>query len=236
MNKLKIVLPGLLALALPFVASAHEMATYKIGGSMYQMVIGSLNEPVAVDDKTGVDLTVSKCFTAACAPTMNSDGDMDGPAGTPVDGLDQTLKVTLAAGGQKKTMALAPQYGADGKYTAPFYPTVATTLSYELTGTINNTPVDLTFTCIPEGTPKAALDKTEKQLSDGVTQMSASGGFGCPVAKEGLGFPEPSASISSLVASAGGANNIAEGSIALGVVALALSIVALVRRRSSYVQ
>jgi hypothetical protein len=231
MNKLKILLPAILSLSLPFVASAHQVSTYKIGNANYQIVIGSLNEPVAVDDKTGVDLTVSKCFTASCAPTRNSDGDMDGPAGSPVTGLDQTLKVTLLAADQKKTMSLTPQYGVDGKYSAPFYPTVATTLSYELTGTINNMPVDLTFTCLPEGTPKAALDTTQKELSDGVTQTSSSGGFGCPVAKEDLGFPEQSASVSSLSSEAGSAKTMSEVAIGLGVVVLILAGVALVRPR-----
>jgi hypothetical protein len=231
MRHIKIVLPTLLMLGLPIVASAHEMATYKIGDSMYQIVIGSLNEPVMVDDKTGIDLTVSKCYTSACAPTKGPDGDMDGPAGDPVTGLDQSLKVTLIAGDQKKTMTLSPQYGQDGKYTAPFYPTVATTLSYEFTGTINNTPVDLTYTCLPDGTPKAALDSTQKQLSSGVTQMSTSGGFGCPIPKEDLGFPVPSASLTSLASATSGANNLADIGIGIGVLALVLSGFALMRKR-----
>jgi len=96
---------------IPFVASAHEHGTYQIGKNYYQIVIGLLNEPVAVDDKTGVDLTVSKCFNSACMAKMSADGDMDGPAGTPVTGLDQTLKVELQAGGQTKQFALNPQYG-----------------------------------------------------------------------------------------------------------------------------
>jgi len=195
---------------------------------MYQIVIGSLNEPLVVDDKTGIDLTVTKCATSACAPTMGDDGDMDGPAGAPVTGLDGTLKVTLKAGGQVKTMALIPQYGEDGKYTAPFYPTVATTLSYELTGTIADTPVDLTFACIPEGTPKAALDTTAVTLSDTVTQMSVSGGFGCPLEKADYGFPEPSASIVSLE----GAGSNGQWALGLAALALVVGIFALMRKRS----
>jgi hypothetical protein len=228
MKKITTAIPALLLLALPFAASAHEMATYSIGGQMYQIVIGSLNEPLIVDDKTGIDLTVTKCSTSACAPTMNSDGDMDGPAGPPVTGLDQTLKVTLGAGGQKKTLALTPQYGQDGKYTAPFYPTVATTLSYEFTGTIAGTPVDLTYTCIPEGTPNAPQNTTPVKLSDAVTQMSTSGGFGCPLEKADYGFPEKSADIRSLE---GQGQN---GELALGVAALAfvVGVYALIRRRS----
>src|SRR4029077_6527798 len=130
--------------------------------------------------------TVNKCYSPACTPTKGPDGDMDGPAGTPATGLENTLKVELIAGDQKKSFDLSPQYGQDGKYTAAWYPTVATTFSYHFTGTIANTPVDLTYTCIPEGTPIAGTDSTSVKLSDSVTQMSTSGGFGCPVTKADL--------------------------------------------------
>jgi len=228
-EKAALIAPTLALLALPLVASAHEVATYQIGSSNYQFVVGSLNEPVVVDDKTGVDLTVSKCYTAACAPTMNSDGDMDGPAGTPVTGLDQTLKVTLSAGGQKKTLALSPQYGKDGGYSATFYPTVATTMSYEFTGTVNGTAVDLTFTCLPDGTAKAPLDTAHTQISDGVTQTSVSGGFACPLEKAALGFPEQSAALGDVAGLASSARTYAIGAIVLSVIALGA---ALWRRRS----
>jgi hypothetical protein len=233
MKKVITTVPALLLVVLPFAASAHEVATYKINGAMYQVVIGSLNEPVVVDDKTGIDLTVSKCATSTCAPTMSPDGGMDGPAGAPVTGLDQTLKVTLAAGSQKKTLALVPQYGQDGKYTTPFYPTVATTLSYEFTGTIAGTPVDLTYTCIPEGTPNAPENMTPVKLSNSVTQMSTSGGFGCPVEKADLGFPERSASVADLSSEAGTANGMADVGLGVGVVALVFGGFALMRSKKS---
>ena len=233
MKKITIAIPALLLLTLPFAASAHEVATYRINGAMYQVVIGSLNEHVVVDDKTGIDLTVSKCASATCAPTMSEDGDMDGPAGTPVDGLDQTLKVTLSAGGQKKTLALTPQYGEDGKYTAPFYPTVATTLSYEFTGTIAGAPVDLTYACIPEGTPDAPQNTTPVKLSDSVTQMSVSGGFGCPIEKADLGFPEQSASIADISSREGATRSLSEAALALAVLTFILAAASRVRRRNS---
>jgi len=200
---------------------------------MYQIVIGSLNEPLVVDDKTGIDLTVSKCATTSCSPTMGPDGDMDGPGGSAVTGLDQTLKVELIAGNQKKTMALTPQYGKDGAYTAPFYPTVATSLAYHFTGNINGTPVDLTYTCIPEGSPTASDNTTPTTLSDSVTQMSVGGGFGCPIAKEDLGFPVPSASISALSQAAGSASTNADIGIAIAVVAVIMGAWALMKGRRS---
>ncbi|HEU5120861.1 MAG TPA: hypothetical protein VFT71_07715, partial [Candidatus Nitrosocosmicus sp.] len=35
---------------------AHQRALFNINGQDYLFVIGSLNEPVSVDDKTGVEL------------------------------------------------------------------------------------------------------------------------------------------------------------------------------------
>ena len=225
------LIPALFVLALPFAASAHEQSTYTINSAIYHFVVGSLNEPVAVDDKTGVDLTVTK---GAGMPTMSADGDMDGmsAASKPVTGLENTLKVELIAGSQKKTLSLSPVYGKAGSYSAAFYPTVATTLAYHFTGTIDGTPVDLTFTCIPAGSPKADNDTTVVKVSDKVTRVSNTGGFGCPAAKEDLGFPEQSASVTSLKAGLASSSTTSHAALALSVVALALSVIAFSRRRS----
>ncbi len=215
---------------MPFAASAHQRATYTINGSTYQFVIGSLNEPIAVDDKTGLDLTVTRGSGAA---TMSADGDMDGmsAASVPVTGLESSLKVELVAGNQKKTLSLSPVYGKAGAYSAAFYPTVATTFSYHLTGTIGDTPVDLTFTCTPEGTPKAADDTSSVKISDGVTRTLLAGGFSCPASKESLGFPEQSASVSALSASLKSLGTTTHGALGIAVAALVLAVLALVRRR-----
>src|SRR6185295_2042091 len=101
-----------------------------IGNRDYEMEVGSLNEPVHVDDKTGVELTVSDEHTKA-----------------PITGLEKTLKVEIAAGDQKKVFNFEPAWEAAGSYTAVYFPTVQTTYSYRIFGTINATPFDATFTC-----------------------------------------------------------------------------------------
>lgn len=229
MKKIAVTLPLVLALALPLVASAHEHATYQIGKNYYQIVIGSLNEPIAVDDKSGVDLTITKCFTAACTPTKGPDGDMDGPSGTPVSGLESTLKVELSAGGVKKMLSIAPVYGKEGSYSAPFYPTVATTFSYRVNGTIHDVPVDLSFACLPESSAAPAAETTPKKISDQVTQLSHGGKFGCPKPKEGLGFPEPAPALVSLKDDAERSGNALP--IGLGAAALALAAASFIKRK-----
>jgi hypothetical protein len=192
MQKLNgLTLTGTLALAVlvSFVsvtpqAFAHQRQLYTIGDQDYLIVIGSLNEPVFVDDKSGVDLRVLRAD-----PNNPMNSSAEGAA--PVEGLDQTLKVEIAAGNKTKVMQLEPAFGEPGAYETMFYPTVATTFTYRLFGTINNTPVDLIFTCTPAGEAGATPDNSTAQISEGVVRKGIEGGFGCPSPLSDAGFPEP---------------------------------------------
>lgn len=188
---LPLVMVALLLVASPQLASAHGHTSFEINEKLYSFVVGSLNEPIAVDDKTGVDLRVTSMIHEE-HERLEALGIE--PMGKPVTGLETTLKVELNAGGKKKTLDLAPAFGAPGAYKANFIPTVQTTYSYRLFGTIDNVPFDYTFACNPAGHPKAKEDKTEVEISSGVTRIETGGAFGCPVAKSDLGFPEPATS------------------------------------------
>jgi hypothetical protein len=148
-------------------------------------VIGSQNEPVFVDDKSGVEFFA---YTPDPKDPMNSQSN-----GTkPVEGLEKTLKVELSAGPKKKVMQLEPAFRDPGHYEAPFYPTVQTTYNYRLFGTINNTPVNLTFTCNPAGGGEAqGANNSTVKISDGVERKGLAGGFGCPESRSDVAFPEP---------------------------------------------
>jgi hypothetical protein len=165
-------------------AFAHQRQLYTIGDQDYLIVIGSLNEPIFVDDKSGVYLRV---LQADPNNPMNSSAE----GAAPVDGLDETLQVEIGAGNTTKVLQLEPAFGEPGAYEAPFYPTVATTITYRLFGTINNTPVDLTFSCTPTGEAGAAADNSTVQVSEGVVRKGIEGGFGCPAPLTDAGFPEP---------------------------------------------
>ena len=175
-------------------AFAHERQLYTIGGQDYLIVIGSLNEPIFVDDKSGVDLRV---LTADPNNPMNSTAE----GAVPVEGLEETVQVELGAGNVTKVLQLEPAFGEPGAYEAPFYPTVATTLTYRLFGTINNTPVDLTFTCTPTGEAGATADNSTVQVSEGVVRKGIEGGYGCPAPVADAGFPEPLMSNNEIVTS-----------------------------------
>ena len=59
----------------------------------------------------------------------------------------KTLKVEVSVGPKKKVFDLEPVFRDPGHCNAPFFSTIQTTYQYRLTGIINNTPVDLPFTC-----------------------------------------------------------------------------------------
>lgn len=166
----------------PMCASAHERQVINIGGTDYLFVVGSLGEPVVVDDKTGVDLRVK-----IADPKDPTNASAVGT--TPVTGLESVLKVEISAGDKKKMMDIVPAWNDAGAYKNTFFPTIKTGITYRFTGTINKTPVDLTFICAPEGT-QATEDKSSVKLGEGVTRTYKNGQFGCPLAKEELGFPE----------------------------------------------
>jgi hypothetical protein len=173
-------------------AFAHQRQLYTIGGQDYLIVIGSLNEPIFVDDKSGVDLRVLRAD-----PNNPMNSSAEGAA--PVEGLEETVQVELGAGNVTRVLQLEPAFGEPGAYEAPFYPTVATTITYRLFGTINNTPVDLTFTCTPTGEAGAAADNSTAQISEGVVRKGIEGGYGCPAPLTDAGFPEPFVSNNEIV-------------------------------------
>jgi hypothetical protein len=167
------------------VASAHEHDVYRIGGGYYVVTVGSLNEPFIVDDLSGVDLRVEQL---PGAPTAGAKGALKG---APVSRLEQTLKVELSAGDKKETLTLEPSYSAPGSYSAKFIPTVQATYSYRVFGTIAGNAIDLTFSCAPGEVSEDAQDNSTVKVSETVTRIAKTGGFGCPAARGPSGFPEP---------------------------------------------
>jgi hypothetical protein len=162
---------------------AHQRGLFNIGGKDYLLVVGSQNEPVFVDDKSGVDFFA---YTPDPKDPMNSQANDT----KPINGLENTLKVIVSAGNKNQTFDFEPAFRDPGHYNAPFYPTVQTTYSYTLNGTINNTPVKIKWTCAVGGEAKSADNSTVK-ISDGVERKGLAGGFGCPESRAHVAFPEP---------------------------------------------
>ena len=200
-------------------ATAHERDTYKIGNKYYVLIVGSLNEPFVVDSLSGVDLRVSQLEGAG------GDGATRTGKGTPLTGLEQTLKVELEAGNKRETLSLDPSDSSPGSYSATFIPTVQTTYSYRIFGTINGNAVDLTFACVPGEVSETAEDKSPMKVSDTITRLDKIGAFGCPAARDAAGFPEPAVSSYELRQNADNAAVAAQMAGRTAATALALSVI-----------
>jgi len=228
-NAATVFLLGAACLGFAPPAAAHEHDTFKIGDRQYVFTVGSLNEPIMVDKISGVD------FRVALVPAIGGGHpDRHGEAGTPVVGLDQTLKVELSAGNKKETLALDPVRNTPGSYAASFIPTVQTTYSYRIFGTIDNQPVDATFSCVTGEVSESAEDNAEVKLSGTVTRIRKVGAFGCPSARKIAGFPEPALSsydlsqnTQSLAAAVEAAGKQAAMSQTLSIVALIVGVAGL---------
>lgn len=185
-----------LVVLVPFFASAHERRVYQIGTKDYTFIVGFLNEPVSVDDKSGVELSV---MLGNGAPTMGPDGDMDGPpaATKPAEGLDKNLKVEVSAGSEKRVFSLTSIRGMPGHYRTLFYPSVATTYIFRIFGAIDTTPIDLSFSCNASGQAPAD-DSSMTKISEGVMQKLKSGAFGCPGSKADQVFPAQNVTLASV--------------------------------------
>jgi hypothetical protein len=165
----------------PGAASAHQRQLLQIGGADYLLIVGFLSEPVFTGDKSGLDFT-------ALVPDPANPTDSRSEKAQPVEGLEKTVKVEVKAGPQTRTMSLYPRFRSPGRYDAVFFPTVATTYSFRLTGTINQVHVDLTFTCNPTG-HVTVEDRNVVKVSDTITRKAMIGSFGCPEPRTEAEFP-----------------------------------------------
>jgi hypothetical protein len=127
---------------LPANTGAHE--SRDVADGQVTLVVGFLNEPVSVGDKSGLDLRVSK---PAPAGTPAADGE---DATVPVEGLETTLQAEVFFGDQSMALTIEPRFGQPGAYASWFYPNAAGDYSFHVFGTIEGVPIDETFTSGPD--------------------------------------------------------------------------------------
>ena len=103
------------------------------------------------------------------------------------------------AGDKKKQLDIEPACKDPGHYVTTFYPTIETTYSYRLFGTINNVTVSLDYVCSIGPYEESSQNNATKQISDGVILKAQRGSFGCPSSRADAGFPEPYVSNNEMV-------------------------------------
>lgn len=167
------------------VAFAHQRQLFTIGDKEYLFVVGSLGEPLYIDQKSGVDFSA---FWPDPSDPVNSRAN----GSKPIEGLENMLKVEVVAGDKNKTFDFEPAFMNPGHYEAPFFPTVETTYNYTLFGVINGTNFKATWTCSPAGGEGTLISNNSTvEISPNVTRKSMMGSFGCPQPLSEAGFPEP---------------------------------------------
>jgi hypothetical protein len=110
------------------VASAHEVR--EVGD--YQFVVGFIDEPVYVGQKSGLEFFV----------TQNDQ---------PVEGLEETLQAEVTKDGQTRELPISARFGEAGAYQSVFFPTAAGPYTFRIFGTIDGNEIDESFTSSPDG-------------------------------------------------------------------------------------
>ena len=109
------------------VVLAHE--SREVGE--YTFTVGFLDEPVYAGQKSGLDLRIRH-------------GD------EPVEGAEATLQAQVIFGDQSRDLEISPVFGQPGAYRSVFFPTAAGPYSFHITGDVEGTAVDETFTSGPD--------------------------------------------------------------------------------------
>ena len=162
-------------------ALAHE---HRAVGN-YELAVGFLNEPSIAFQPNGLSVEV-KLFPNG----VPAEGDEAAEAaGQPVEGLETTLKAEVIVGGGDKKMdlALEPAFGEPGAYEANFIPTLAGDYTFHISGKLESTDVDETFSSGPETFssvdspddlefPDKVLSNAQLQASINELQNKSSGG------------------------------------------------------------
>lgn len=117
-----LVLLSLAAVPSPvFAHGANEAAGY-------ELTVGFLVEPAYVGQLNGLDLVVSEAGS-----------------GNKIDGLAGSLKAEVILGEERRELALEPQAGRAGAYTAPVLPTLPGNYAWRIVGEVKGTPIDVTL-------------------------------------------------------------------------------------------
>jgi hypothetical protein len=164
---------------------AHQKQLYTIGNDKFLFAAGFLNEPVYVDDKSGVDLY-------AYTPDPKDPMSTDSNSTKPIEELQDSLKAEISAGPKIKVLDLEPDEEQPGHYTASFIPDVETTYKFRIFGNLSGSPISIDFSCSPGAVSEDTIisNSTEK-ISDTVTRNGVVGGYECPAPRSDGAFPEP---------------------------------------------
>ncbi len=128
----------------------------------YELIVGWTTEPAIVGSLNGLDLGIERHL-------LNGSTEW-------VSGVAGNLTATLRTGPSSVVKALEPQFGRPGWYTFDVIPTREGAYSVRLVGTLDTTAVDVTVDLEPVG-PRSDVefpipDPTPSELQDRITTLS----------------------------------------------------------------
>ena len=127
----RLLLAGLIATAVGLAGAGAALGHEVRQVDDYEFVVGFVDEPVFVGQKSGLELQVTR-------------GD------EPVDGLEETLQAEVRFGDLTRQLPLSPRFGEPGWYQSFFFPTAPGAYTFHISGTIDGTDVDESFTAGPD--------------------------------------------------------------------------------------
>ncbi len=110
------------------IALAHEER--EVAG--YEMEVGFIDEPVFAGEKSGLELFVHR----------NEQ---------PVTGLESTLMAEVIYQDRRLRLPLNVRFDEEGAYESVFFPTAAGPYTFHITGSLEGTTIDESFTSSQEG-------------------------------------------------------------------------------------
>lgn len=132
-----------LASLFPLLATAHEHR--EVADGKYELTVGFIEEPAYIGLKNGLSLHVEQAVDDA---TPAADGEP--VEGEPVEGLIDSLQAEVIYGDQSMELELEPVFGEPGSYQAIFFPNATGDYTFHISGEIEGSEIDETFTSGPE--------------------------------------------------------------------------------------
>jgi hypothetical protein len=191
---------GLALSGSPGSVSAHEHRTV---AENYEFVVGWTGEPAISNQPNAVDLRIT-LFEGGVPEVTEENEDQD-LGGVPVEGAEESLKVTVSTGGEAASteVPLEPAFGEPGAYEGgPIIPTLPGDYTFVITGTL------------PDGT---AIDETFESGPDT---------FGTVEDATTLEFPAPTDEASSASSSDSSSDDDSDTAMIIAIIAVILAVVA----------
>jgi hypothetical protein len=116
----------------------------------YELVVGFIGEPAFAYEKSGLEFFVTHYPEGV--PVEGEHAEGEGPEGTPVGGLEETLQAEVIAGGGAATreLPIEASFGEPGAYESSMIFTDPAEYTFRIFGEIEGEQIDESFTSGPE--------------------------------------------------------------------------------------